>query len=156
MTASQKPASSGGTYFLLVSLPAPISVSVGSLGEISFDRGRYAYVGSAFGPGGLAARLRRYAAGPRRNHWHIDHLLDQAQVLGALVSTDAARLECRWASWCQQQTFKCVDGFGASDCRCRSHLFFLDCNHETEQMIGAAGCELQAEYLGLEDLIGGP
>ncbi len=156
MTPVYEPTTSGGTYILLVSLPARETISVGRFSDILFDPGRYAYVGSAFGPGGLAARLRRYAVGPRRNRWHIDFLLDHAEVLGALISTDAARLECRWANWCQDRGSNIVDGFGASDCRCRSHLFFLDSGHKAEQMIGAAGCELHAKYLGLDELIGGP
>ncbi|MBT8467436.1 MAG: DUF123 domain-containing protein, partial [Deltaproteobacteria bacterium] len=42
-------------------LSGPTEVEVGRLGTICFDAPFYVYVGSAFGPGGLAARLRAHS-----------------------------------------------------------------------------------------------
>jgi Uri superfamily endonuclease len=139
--------SEGGTYILLVELPSPISIEVGRLGAISFDAGVYAYVGSALGPGGLAARLGRYAAGPTGKHWHIDYLLEHAEVRGALVNTNGARLECSWSAWVEARTQTATAGFGSSDCHCTSHLYFVGDNEEGEEIIRAAGCELKASAL---------
>ena len=134
----------GGTYILPVELSSPATIEVGGLGRLSFDAGIYAYVGSAFGPGGLAARLRRYADGPQRVHWHIDYLLEHSEVRNALVSTSQNRLECVWAQWMRSRVPDFVPGFGSSDCRCMSHLSYLGNVEEAEDIICAAGCELKA------------
>ncbi len=134
----------GGTYILLVEISSPAAIEIGRLGRLSFDSGIYAYVGSAFGPGGLESRLRRYTAGPRRNHWHIDYLLDRSEVRTALVSNSQERLECVWAQWMRDRGLILVPGFGSSDCRCKSHLFFVGGNARAEEIIRTAGCELKA------------
>jgi Uri superfamily endonuclease len=139
-------ASLGGTYVLLVDLPSTATIEIGRLGSFSFDAGAYAYVGSAFGPGGLAARLQRYRAGPLRKHWHIDYLLEHAEVRKALVSTSQERLECIWAQWMRKRGLSRIAGFGSSDCGCSSHLFFIGNNAEVEQIIRAAGCELKTSF----------
>jgi Uri superfamily endonuclease len=139
-----KPPSTSGTYILLVELSAPASIEVGSLGLLSFDAGIYAYVGSAFGPGGLAARLRRYEASPKRIHWHIDYLLEHSEVRTALVSTSQERLECVWALWMRDRRLGLIAGFGSSDCGCSSHLFFVGDDDGAEEMIREAGFELKA------------
>ena len=59
---TSKPAGSlreKGTYALLLYLRHRRAIRVGRLGPIDFDSRWYIYVGSAFEPGGLAARLRR-------------------------------------------------------------------------------------------------
>ena len=154
MTGNLGPPSIGGTYMLFVTVSDQTTIPIGRFGEIPFEAGQYAYIGSAFGPGGLAARLRRYAAGPHRKHWHIDFLLDRAEVLGALTTTDSNRLECTWAAWWAGRSTCAVDRFGASDCRCQSHLFFDGTGERTEQMIRAAGCEFKAGYFDRKKLIG--
>ena len=127
-----------GTYILLLTLSAPATVAVGKLGQLDFETGRFAYVGSAFGPGGLAGRLGRYIEGPRRRHWHIDYLLEHAEGTGALVSSRAERFECRWAAWLESRAERTVDGFGSSDCRCRGHLFFLGDECRAQRTITAS------------------
>ena len=136
--------SSSGTYILLVELLSPTAIEIGRLGQIRFEAGISAYVGSAFGPGGLAARLRRYTTGPRRTHWHIDYLLEHANVRGALVSDDSTRLECQWSGWLAARARAWVPDFGSSDCRCASHLFFVGDDASAEEMVRAAGCDLKA------------
>jgi Uri superfamily endonuclease len=144
MTATSLFPASGGTYILLVELASPIAIAVGRLGPIPFDAGVYAYVGSAFGPGGLAARLHRYIVGPRKIHWHIDHLLGRAEVIGALHRADLERRECNWARWVGNRAKAHAPGFGSSDCRCESHLFFIGDTEKSEDLVAAAGCELKA------------
>lgn len=136
--------SEGGTYLLLIRLGFPLSIPIGRLGERSLDAGHYAYVGSAFGPGGLAARLGRYASGPKRKHWHIDSLLQYAEIHGALVGTGGRRSECAWSDWVRERALHGIRGFGASDCRCGSHLYFVGIPHDLEQLVAAAGYDLRA------------
>ena len=135
---------SGGTYILLVELASPVVIGVGKLGAIPFDMGVYAYVGSAFGPGGLAARLHRYIGGPRKIHWHVDYLLEWAEVIGTLHKADPERRECHWARWLGSRAKAHVPGFGSSDCCCESHLFLVGDATRSEHLLAAAGCELKA------------
>lgn len=139
-----------GTYILLVELPSMVEIDVGRLGNRHFEPGTYAYAGSAFGPGGLSARLGRYARGPQNKHWHIDYLLEHARLWGALASTDPSRLECRWAEWLKQRSSALVRGFGSTDCSCHSHLFFVADTKAREETIHAAGCELKAHELEID------
>lgn len=46
-----------GTYILILSSPARSTIDVGRLGRMTLAHGYYLYVGSAFGPGGLRARI---------------------------------------------------------------------------------------------------
>jgi len=114
-----------GVYLLLLSLPARVEAQIGRLRRIEFAPGLYSYAGSALGPGGLAARLKRHASGAGRRHWHIDYLLPHAHLLGALAREDPQRLECAWAAWAGRQAQACIRGFGSSDCACPGHLFFF-------------------------------
>lgn len=136
--------SSCGTYILIVDLPVPITIEIGKLGSISFSQGTHAYVGSALGPGGLAARLRRYRVGPRRLHWHIDYLLERAVVAGWVYRADDKRRECSWARWAASMAQGWVPCFGSSDCRCQSDLLFIGSAERAEEFMGSAGCELKA------------
>ena len=64
-----------GTYILITSVSQMRRWEVGSLGKFDLVPGFYAYVGSAFGPGGLQARVGHHLAGTAEPHWHIDYLL---------------------------------------------------------------------------------
>jgi len=133
-----------GTYILVIQIPFSVDTEVGMLGKIAFSSGVYAYVGSAFGPGGLAARIGRFIAGPKRKHWHIDYLLEHSEVVAALHRADEKRRECTWADWMRKKTAGSISRFGSSDCRCKSHLFFVGNNEKGEEMVRVAGCELKA------------
>jgi Uri superfamily endonuclease len=115
-----------GTYALLLELPAARRIRVGSLGLVSFDAPVYLYVGSAFGPGGLQARLGHHLCPAPRPHWHIDHLRRVAALTEAWTTSDARRLECAFARGARSlRGARAVAGFGASDCACDSHLVAL-------------------------------
>jgi Uri superfamily endonuclease len=125
--AARSPNSTPGTYALLLELDGPTELQVGCLGPIRFDSPFYVYFGSAFGPGGLRARLRHHLEPARHPHWHIDHLRQVAGVLGAWHTRDTARLECTWAKAASAlRGASAVARFGSSDCRCRSHLLAFD------------------------------
>jgi Uri superfamily endonuclease len=116
-----------GTYALLLELPEPAEVQVGRLGWIHFDSRFYLYFGSAFGPGGLRARLEHHLHPAPRPHWHIDHLRRIARVRDVWHSRDPERWECTWAQAASKlRGGSLVPRFGASDCRCRSHLLGID------------------------------
>jgi Uri superfamily endonuclease len=137
-------ANTPGTYLLLLVLPAPLDLQIGRLRRIDFAPGLYIYAGSALGPGGLAARLKRHASGVGRQHWHIDYLLPHARLLGALTREDPHRLECTWAAWAGDQAQACIHGFGSSDCACPGHLFFFDLAVNEARFIELAQRDLAA------------
>ncbi|MFH1086186.1 MAG: GIY-YIG nuclease family protein [Chloroflexota bacterium] len=113
-----------GTYVLVIGVAQPLELSVGALGRLSLRAGYYLYVGSALG--GLAARIGRHLRAAKRVLWHIDHLLAQGQVVEVWWRADAVRHECAWAEALRAWPAVVAHpaGFGASDCACRTHLFY--------------------------------
>jgi len=116
-----------GSYLLVVDCTEPTEIEIGALGTRSFERGLYAYAGSAFGPGGLSRvdRHRRIARGDHDvRHWHIDYLLGAAETQLSTVELFPNRdLECTLASTFESQGCRHIASFGASDCDCTSHLW---------------------------------
>lgn len=114
-----------GTYVLLMHIAKPHQLTVGRLGQHRFAQGWYAYVGSAFGPGGLRARLRHHLRRSAAPRWHIDYLTRMVVPSEVWVSVNPKRWEHSIAQWLQglNDSGIPVPGFGCSDCRCRSHLF---------------------------------
>jgi len=114
----------GGTYALICRLSHQADIVVGRLGRVQFAPGWYVYVGSARGPGGLAARVARHLREEKRTHWHIDYLLPQATVIEVWARRGTERLECPWARALAQADGASIvpRGFGSTDCRCPGHL----------------------------------
>lgn len=118
-----------GCYHLLYHLPRATRVRVGALGTFELLEGWYVYTGSAFGPGGLAARVARHCAcacGPNRPtpRWHVDYLGAVADLVEVVLLPGSERRECEHA-----RTILAMAGasvpvprFGSSDCRCPAHL----------------------------------
>lgn len=118
---------SPGTYALVLWLGSGRVIRVGRLGDIDFPAGVYLYLGSALGPGGLAGRLGRHLAQAEREwrpHWHIDYLRQHASVRTVWYITGTTRREHDWAGLAAQLEGASSPAarFGASDCRCQSHL----------------------------------
>ncbi len=110
-----------GSYVLLIELTEEQTITTGSLKAIYFPRGYYAYVGSAMG--GFKSRLNRHLKGDKKRHWHIDYLLEKASIVDIILYETKDRAECPIAQVLSCQ-FDSISGFGSSDCKCRSHLFF--------------------------------
>jgi Uri superfamily endonuclease len=115
-----------GTYALHLHLATPSTAQIRKLGSFSFQPGEYVYVGSAFGPGGLQARLGRHLHPSGKRHWHIDDFLPLAQPVGFWFTALPVHLECRWVATLQllPGAYFPARGLGASDCRrnCPAHL----------------------------------
>jgi Uri superfamily endonuclease len=116
-----------GTYVLVLHLERGKEITVGKLGTFTFPAGYYLYVGSALGPGGLEARLARHRRRDKKLRWHIDYLLEHAQLVEVWSATSTTKLECLWAQAARKLrgAETPVPGFGSSDCRCPSHLIYL-------------------------------
>jgi len=125
MSTALLPAASG-TYLLVHSAVAEARLRVGSLGEMMVHPGFYLYVGSAYGPGGLRARVGRHIAGSGPLRWHIDYLRRVTQPVETWCAPEQ-RCEHEWARSLASaaRVSMPLARFGASDCRCPAHLFFL-------------------------------
>lgn len=135
----------GGLYVLWLYLPDTRTIRIGSLGEYLFDKGTYAYIGSA--ARGLSHRLRRHWAGGRSLRWHVDWLRAAARPVGIdimpnspsdsigsglpppqdIEHSPAIPSECKLADSLSTLpgATRFIPGFGASDCGCAGHLFSI-------------------------------
>ncbi|MBS1854626.1 MAG: GIY-YIG nuclease family protein [Acidobacteria bacterium] len=113
-----------GTYVLVLRCDRARTVRIGRTGGVLLRPGYYFYIGSAFGPGGLRARIAHHARRAVRPHWHVDYLRRHT-LLEAVWYRPGARCEHQWAAAIGGAAGAAVvmPGLGSSDCRCRTHLF---------------------------------
>ncbi len=118
------PVAGSGTYALLLRIEAAGEIMVGRRCQLRLEPGWVVYVGSAFGPGGTAARLAHHRRPVVRPHWHIDYLRKCAIPRAVWISHDPTRRECLWATVLREDLggARPPFRFGASDCRCPTHL----------------------------------
>lgn len=118
--------SESGTYALLLHCASSSELAIGRWGCLQLVPGHYLYVGSAFGPGGVKARVSRHFRNDKKLRWHIDYLRAEAQPVGAWCSYASEHLEHEWAEALQDMNVTtCIAGFGSSDCHCEGHLFIV-------------------------------
>lgn len=139
-----------GTYVLILRLPTPVTISVGSLGAFSFPAGWYAYAGSARGPGGLAARVSRHRRASKKHHWHVDYLRSHAELIAVWYTTGPTRRECAWAEALSKLPGASVvtPRFGASDCRCATHLLRFASHPDVSAFSRLVGDSVSERRLG--------
>ncbi|MDD4653396.1 MAG: GIY-YIG nuclease family protein [Methanothrix sp.] len=132
-----------GIYTLVLFLPEPSRIAIGSLGIIDFASGFYSYTGSAMGPGGLK-RVDRHIQVlegiKTTRRWHIDYLLPSTCLVEAFTTRTTLDLECRIARAIGKR-LQAVPRFGCSDCRCNSHLHFASERQEILDTVAAAHSE---------------
>ncbi|MEZ0394793.1 MAG: DUF123 domain-containing protein [Desulfurococcaceae archaeon] len=137
---------SRGAYVLVVEVLEDVVVEARSR-RFRVPRGAYAYVGSAMGPGGLAARLSRHFGARRRPFWHIDYLLasGRARPVGAFVVESEERGLEGAIALAMASGLECVEGFGSSDARGHgSHLCLCgvdaaECRDRIARVLGGLG-----------------
>lgn len=142
--------SKAGSYVLILHLAAPRTIGVGKLGEFVFPQGWYAYVGSARGPGGLAARVSRHQRKSKPRHWHIDYLRPHTHLLGIWYALGTPERECVWARELRQLPEASLPAprFGASDCRCRAHLICFPASPTLQAFVCRVDCQVFETVLG--------
>jgi len=113
---------------LLLHLPANTTLTFPNLGTFDLPAGYYAYVGSAFGPGGLPAEFKRYLAPGDAPRTPIDHLRQVAALEEIWFSAGEESRQHVWADLLLAIPggMNLIDGFGADDCDCDSHLVYFD------------------------------
>ena len=110
---------------LIIQVDENVDVNVGALGKLTFEKGMYAYVGSA--QANLEQRIKRHLGKEKRLFWHIDYLLSESSLEVIWQIDSLERLECVWARAVTRFSDAriLVRGFGSSDCNCPSHLIYL-------------------------------
>ena len=111
----------GGAYLLVFDLDRPLRLDAASLGRAVLAPGRYLYCGSAYGPGGLAARVGRHLRAGKVPRWHVDRLSEAGRVVAVGLSIGGS--ECGLLARLNRLP---VAGFGSTDCRrCPAHLLLV-------------------------------
>nr|WP_321359115.1 GIY-YIG nuclease family protein [uncultured Hyphomonas sp.] len=112
-----------GAYILLVLLDKALPVGAGRQKAGHLSPGMYAYAGSAYGPGGLGARIRRHFRHDKKVHWHIDRLTLEASGLAAVIVENGDECQLVQALLETGGAEVALKGFGSTDCLiCSSHL----------------------------------
>jgi len=131
-----------GIYVLIIAIDNDISVDTGALGTLKFEKGLYAYVGSA--QKNLEERVKRHLKTEKTKFWHIDYLLDNpcAKVLKVFYKKAGRPEECKIAKQLAKKGFP-IRGFGSSDCKCQTHLIRVEDyeflrEHMREKALGPA------------------
>ncbi len=115
-----------GSYALLLHSAKPFEIVIGKLGKIHGKPGYYIYCGSAFGPGGIAARVKHHRRIAEKPHWHIDYLRKNLAIQEVWYCYDPAKREHGWSQILANysNSYLPMRGFGSSDCQCDSHLIY--------------------------------
>jgi Uri superfamily endonuclease len=114
-----------GVYVLVIQVDEDTDINVGAIGRLTFKKGLYAYVGSA--QNNLKQRVKRHLRKRKRRFWHVDYLLgnDAAKIVKVFRKQAEKTEECAIAGVIGERG-EPMDGFGSSDCSCKSHLFRIE------------------------------
>lgn len=145
-----------GIYYLNIRVKNCARIRIGSLGELFFEKGNYAYVGSAMNS--LENRIARHLRNEKKIHWHIDYLLsDKNARITQVLAKDAGKSHENRRAYPRFSSFRnfrsalkrgasnvrneeCataekiarigegIKDFGCGDCKCISHLFKIKGN----------------------------
>lgn len=121
-----------GVYLLVVHLEKGKRICYGKGKENYFKEGFYVYVGSAMK--NLQSRINRHHRKRKKYFWHIDYLLDKGKLLNSIPIRIKDDIECKLASAIREISEFGVIGFGSTDCKCPSHLFYFSVDpHSLQQ-----------------------
>lgn len=124
-----------GTYCLLINLNKSRRIKIGKLGTYYFPKGNYVYVGS--GMNNIEKRVARHKSKQKKNHWHIDYLLNHARITNTIMIPAIKKNECEISKLIS--TKETVRKFGSTDCKCRTHLHYFKTKEEmSKQLKGIA------------------
>ncbi|WP_286171713.1 GIY-YIG nuclease family protein [Gracilibacillus phocaeensis] len=100
------------------------TITIGKLGTFDFDKGWYVYVGSA--KRHITSRIQRHLQLQKKQRWHIDYLRPFLQM-EAVQTYPGAEGECGLFQRLRtkHEGDLPVKGFGSSDCKCYTHLFYV-------------------------------
>jgi len=115
-----------GRYIIVGRLSNEVCITSGPFSGLLLTRGYYFYTGSAFGPGGLRARITRHLNPETKKFWHFDHLKAFFCIEEVWYSLGGENQECQFIKELKglDYSFFPLHKFGSSDCRhgCPGHL----------------------------------
>jgi len=86
----------------------------------------YLYAGSAYGPGGIPARVKRHLKPDKKVHWHIDRLTNAGTVVSVIPVPGGKECAIVAAALRLPGVSAPSPEFGSSDCAiCPAHLLRL-------------------------------
>lgn len=137
---------SEATYVLVIYVSENFETIVGKLGRVSFKKGNYIYIGSA--KGCLESRLKRHLKKEKKIFWHIDYLLEGKKAKISQIWVIPKSIECKIADvFNKEPVCELVKkGFGSSDCKCLTHLFFIKDKKKTEKILEEIGFSRIREF----------
>ncbi len=113
-----------GSYLLVLKNAVHREIQVGKLGRVRFEEGYYVYVGS--GMNGVDERVARHKSRRKRHHWHIDRITPAPmRITRVYIIRRNLRLEDDLAGRMERIAPRAVGGFGSSDSKKSSHLFYF-------------------------------
>ncbi|MCD8501033.1 MAG: GIY-YIG nuclease family protein [Bacillaceae bacterium] len=112
-------------YAIYLSVESTTRIEVGKLGRFTFPAGTYIYIGSA--KRNIKARISRHLKKEKKQRWHFDYLRPYGEVVKVETFDDTI-------SECKLYEMKMIEvngrvmakKFGSSDCKCLSHLVYID------------------------------
>lgn len=111
-----------GSYILVIRLDRDRILYFG-VKKARFKKGFYCYVGSALNS--LDKRIERHLKKEKVKHWHIDYLLEHAEIVHVVKLPSAGRTECKVSEEVRKKSLGEIKGFGCTDCNCSSHLYYF-------------------------------
>jgi sugar fermentation stimulation protein A len=115
-----------GSYLLLFENDSRFIDDIGSIKKLTLERGYYIYAGS--GMNNLFKRIAYHKKKAKKKFWHIDYVKNRFKLLADIPVVTGRDMECTLAHRMLLIGGNGIEGFGASDCTCRSHLFHFDEN----------------------------
>ena len=110
-----------GAYAVLLHVATPVRFER-RIGAADLS-GWFVYAGSAYGVGGIGARLARHFRRDKPLRWHIDQLTITADKLMAFAIPDGNECDIIAKLLSTGQFETALHGFGSSDCSmCATHL----------------------------------
>ena len=135
-----------GSYILMMKIDDDSRIRIGKLGLIDFSKGYYCYIGSALGKSiNLENRIERHKKlGKEKSgkvKWHIDYFLvnPNTSIFNVVTIQSKEKMECDISRKIEKIADKSIEGFGCSDCDCKSHFHYFeniqDCQKILEEIL---------------------
>ena len=111
-----------GSYILFIFLNKDKRIKINKR-VLDFKKGYYAYVGSALN--NLEKRIERHKSKKKKKHWHIDYFLEHGKIVKVKRILSDKKIECELSKKLCKEADGFIKGFGCSDCKCESHLYYF-------------------------------
>lgn len=129
-----------GAYLLLIEAAKGLRLPKTLEGGRLLVAGTYLYAGSAYGPGGIRARVHRHQKRKKTIRWHVDRLTVRFGVAAVLAWPGGRECDLVDKLTALDGVSLPVSGFGSSDCRrCRAHLLELSEGVDGRQLSAVLG-----------------